>query len=589
MKRKNLRGSTGIRFIASSLVLLFLTSPCVSLCSSKVISMNPSMTVDGRILYAPMDSQATYLINSDGSVNHIWLSQYFPGEMVRWLGDGSILRTIKVSLSGVGGSGGGIQRVTWDGSVTWDYRYNTEQNLSHHDIMPLPNGNVLMIAWEKKTRTEAIAAGRNPATITSDTFMPDHLIEVKPTGPTSGQIVWEWHVWDHLIQDYDPTAANYGDVAQHPELIDLNYGIIDPLLSDWLHTDSIDYNPQFNQILLSVHNFNEIWVIDHSTTTQQAAGHTGGRSGKGGDLLYRWGNPQAYRVGTAADDQLFGQHDAAWIKPGYPGEGDILIFNNGFNRPTGIFSTVVEIIPPVNETGVYTLQPGAAYGPDAPIWSYEADPPASRYSGLFSGAQRLTDGNTLICDGAAGRFFEVTPYGDTVWEYLNMHPNPVMNNIFKIVFIPTEVPNGPNLHCIGSFSWTRIRPGQTVTGSFQVQNIGSSGSRLNWTTNTSSLTWGTWSCQPAHEKNLLPTVGSLTVNVTVTAPDQAHGRFEGYLRVENTQDPTDFELIPVTLKTPVITQHFPFLWQLLHQILQRHPLLEKIADALPQTSRPFFS
>ena len=59
-----------------------------------------------------------------------------------------------------------------------------------------------------------------------------------------------------------------------------------------------------DQIVLSNHNLSEIWIIDHSTTTLEAASHSGGNSGKGGDLLYRWGNPQAYDQGTGADQLL---------------------------------------------------------------------------------------------------------------------------------------------------------------------------------------------------------------------------------------------------------------------------------------------
>jgi len=203
-------------------VIFLLIGACfVPLSSSQLVEKNPQpypKTIDGQILYSPMWSTTTYLRRADGSLNHSWASSYFPGVMVRWLGDGTILRTIRVGAGhGGGGSGGGVQKVQWDGTVIWDFRYDTDGHLSHHDVKSLPNGNVLLIAWETKTLDEAIAAGRNPNTIKGDTFIPDHIIEVKPTGPTSGEIVWEWHVWDHLIQDYNSSKANYGVVADHPE------------------------------------------------------------------------------------------------------------------------------------------------------------------------------------------------------------------------------------------------------------------------------------------------------------------------------------------------------------------------------------
>jgi hypothetical protein len=94
-----------------------------------------------------------------------------------------------------------------------------------------------------------------------------HLIEVDPA---SGTTVWQWHVWDHLIQDADPTKENYGQVADHPELIDLNYGGTGrPGNPDWNHINSIDCHEELDQVLLSVHSFSEIWVIDHSTSTPE--------------------------------------------------------------------------------------------------------------------------------------------------------------------------------------------------------------------------------------------------------------------------------------------------------------------------------
>ena len=538
-------------------------------------------TINGQILFSPLYSTMTYLIDTTGAVNHSWSSGFTPGAATYWLGDGTILRTIKVGYSGSGGSGGGIQKVQWDGTITWDFRYNTNGHLSHHDINILPNGNVLMIAWETKTRNEAIAAGRNPNHITGNTFMPDHVIEVKPTGPNTGDIVWEWHVWDHLIQDYDSSKENYGVVGDHPELVDINFGTYSMGIIDWLHTNSIDYNEAFDQILLSVHNFGEIWIIDHSTTTEEAAGHTGGNSGEGGDLLYRWGNPLAYRAGAVSDEKFFGQHGTSWIKPGCPGEGNILVFNNGLNRPGGSFSSVDEITPPVDDNGQYYLEPGSSYGPESLTWSYTGSPPTSFYAYYISGAERLKDGNTLICDGVAGRFFEVTPEKQIVWQYVNPYPNPNMNDVFKIVYIPPEEPpepHVPDLDCSGSLSWADIKPGTTVNGSFKVQNIGDTGSLLNWTINTSSITWGTWSYTPEAGENLTPEDGQVTVQVSVIAPDEKNSNFEGYVRVENQQDPNDFDVIPVVLKTPANTNAIrtSMLHQFLFQLLHRHLFIEEL-------------
>ena len=77
-----------------------------------------------------------------------------------------------------------------------------------------------------------------------------------------------------------------------------------------------------------------------------------------------------------------------------------------------------EIVPPVDSNGNYSLTPGSAYEPEDPVWTYAAENPGDFYSEAISGAQRLLNGNTLICDGVNGVFFEVTPNGETVWEYV---------------------------------------------------------------------------------------------------------------------------------------------------------------------------
>ncbi len=375
-----------------------------------------STTSEAYNLFAPLGSTSTYLMDNDGNVVYTWAGDYRPGNSVYLLENGNLLRTGNTGSSNfdTGGAGGIVQEIATDGTVAWAFEYAGSQARLHHDIEPLPNGNVLMIAWELKTEAEAIAAGRSPSLIQDGELWPDHIIEVNPA---TNSIVWEWHVWDHLIQDDDNTRANYGVVADHPELIDMNFIGNGTSGADWNHTNAIDYNQTLDQILLSVRNLNEIWIIDHSTTTAEAAGHSGGNSGQGGDLLYRWGNPQAYGAGNAADQQFFVQHDAQWIPSGYPGAGNILVFNNGTGRSGGNYSSVDEIIPPVDASGNYTLAAGLAYGPATPTWTYTAGTPTDFYANRISSVQRLSNGNTLICDGPNGTFFEVTSGNELVWEY----------------------------------------------------------------------------------------------------------------------------------------------------------------------------
>jgi hypothetical protein len=511
--------------------------------------------IEGNILFSPMQSTKTYLIDCNGQINHTWSSNYLPGEAAYLLDDGTLLRTIKLSLSG-GGAGGGVQKITWDGSLIWDFRYYTDSYLSHHDIEPLPNGNLLMIAWEYFSKEEAIAAGRDPNKLNGNTIKPDHIIEVEPTGPTTGDIVWKWHAWDHLIQDYDPSKENYGVVEDHPELIDINFGSQG---ADWLHSNSIDYNEELDQILLSVREFNEIWVIDHSTTTEEAAGHTGGNIGKGGDILYRWGNPRAYGAGTFNDQIFFAQHDARWISPDCPCGGNILVFNNLGGYPEGFFTTVDEIEPPLNENGSYYIEPGYPYGPEEQTWIYDAD----FYSWYVGGSLRISNGNTIICNGPSGYFIEVSPEGDIVWEYENPYPTPLNNEIFKFEYYPPIDPSEePDLKCSGSIEGKKIKVGATFNDSFEVRNVGSPESLLNWQIK-SYPEWGNWTFNIESGENLTPEEGSKTIDVSIVIPNEKNKKFEGYVTVENKEDPDDFDVVMVSIKTST-TKYF--LNPIIHQL-----------------------
>ena len=370
--------------------------------------INDSASFEGYTLFAPRSSTTTYLIDNNGLLVHTWESDYLPGQAAYLLESGNLVRS---SLIPTEDGSGGFQELAWDGTVVWEYGYGKQ----HHDIEVLPNGNVLLVASEVKNNAACIESGRNPDLL-DNRLRVLHILEIAKT-ESGGEVVWEWHNWDHLIQDFDQTKLNYGVVEDHPELIDINFAT--SAAADWIHTNSIDYNPEFDQIIVSNRGINEIWVIDHSTTTEEAASHSGGNSGKGGDLLYRWGNQASYRTGSVEDQELFAQHDAYWVEPGLPGEGNIVVFNNGLGRPEGAFSSIDEIIPPVDQAGNYFLEPDSAYEPSSQIWTYIADNPTDFFAPRFSGSQRLLNGNTLICSGVEGIFFEVTPENEIVWKYIN--------------------------------------------------------------------------------------------------------------------------------------------------------------------------
>jgi hypothetical protein len=422
---------------------------------------------EGYTLFAPKHFLWTYLMRNDGQMVNARASGYEPGQSVYLLPNGHLLHCCMTKGLGLigGGEGGRLEEYDWEGNLVWEYWCVDAEKLMHHDIEPLPDGNILAMVVEKKSMEECIAAGFTSSSMQDDYLLPEYIVELKKKGKDDAEIVWQWNVWDHLVQNHDPNKPNYGEPAQHPERISVDvHGR--GAKAFWNHMNSMDYNPELDQIMLSVRGCSELWVIDHSTATQEAKGSTGGRSGKGGDLLYRWGNPAAYDQGSPRDQQLFQQHDAQWIEPGLPGAGNILIFNNGLNRVPGKsgeqgrgrggYSSVDEIAPPVNKDGNYSLGADGAFAPRKAHWTYVAPNPTDFYAEAISGAQRLPNGDTLVCDGTSGVFFEVTPQGEKVWEYVCPvdgegpleqgdpiaidHRGHAMNAVFKIHRYPSDYP-----------------------------------------------------------------------------------------------------------------------------------------------------
>jgi hypothetical protein len=357
-------------------------------------------------LYSVQNSSAASLIDTNGTTYHSWTfsSNAKTGYSTYMMPGGTIVRTVSHqgnSFNG-GGSTGQVQKVDWTSNVIWDYVCSTTTYCAHHDIHPMPNGNVLIIAWESKSASQSTQAGSRYSHI----MWPDEILEVEPSGTNGGNIVWEWHAWDHLVQDYDASKDNYGVVADHPELLDINYGNSQQT-KDWMHVNGIDYNEELDQIVFSSHFLNELYVIDHSTTSAEAAGHTGGNSGKGGDFLYRWGNPVAY---DASGTNIFHVvHDAHWVPPGCPNANYLVGFNN--NGISNNQSSIDLISPPYDGYN-YLHTPGFAYAPS----TYTLRHSCNGHTNSEGGSQQLPNGNMLVCVSQAGYIYEVDSNNTLLWS-----------------------------------------------------------------------------------------------------------------------------------------------------------------------------
>lgn len=359
---------------------------------------------NGYTLYSTQNATTATLMDTNQTTFKTWTGLSAATGYSSYLMPGGILvRAAKGGSSPTGVPGGPIcgkvQKHDYSGALVWDFIYAGTDYITHHDICPMPNGNVLVIAYEKKTAAEVTAKGGN----NSITMWPDKIVEIQPTGATTGTVVWEWHAWDHLMQNVDAAKPNYvTTLADHPEALNINY----KQASDWMHMNGVDYNPILDQVAFSSHNLNEWYIIDHSTTTAEAASHAGGNSGHGGDILYRWGNPAAY--GATGTQILKVTHDAHWIPEGVPNAGRLVGFNNqGISTSA---SAVDQVITPVSGY-TYTITPGSAYGPS----TYTSRHAVNGYSSNMGNSHQLPNGNMLVAVATSGKIYEINSAGTTLW------------------------------------------------------------------------------------------------------------------------------------------------------------------------------
>jgi hypothetical protein len=394
MKKKWILPLLGI-----TLFLFFSTADAYEVLGgpTQLIRYNASKAYEGYTLLTSMNAEKTYLIDMLGNVVHAWEHKTQPpGLHFVLLENGHLLGNTGTGIqhgpdqsdagdqgSGkvtLGGSAKGLIEMDWDGNVVWEWEPPDDATL-HHDFVRLHNGNTLCNVWKAISYEEALAGGRRADQTTERGVVVDVIYEVDP----DGRVVWEWNSWDHRGQNSEKHLdADYITYVL-PEHAQNN--------PDWTHFNDVDYDPATDRILVDSREFGELYIIDHKT----------------GEILYRWGNPSAYGAGdsptftTPGEQILFGPHDANWVAEGLPGAGNILIFNNGWARIPITYSSVIEMNPETDEI----------------VWEYKSNSENGFSSHHISGAQRLPNGNTLICSGNNGHLFEVTSDKEVVWEYIN--------------------------------------------------------------------------------------------------------------------------------------------------------------------------
>jgi outer membrane protein assembly factor BamB len=372
-------------FIAAGVAFLSAYEAIVG--PTGVLLYDKENSYGGYTLVAPMGSRTTYLIDIEGYVVHKWEAQYTPGSYAMLLENGNLLRggTLQGAPAQFGGAGGIVQEIDWDGKVVWEYKLMNDKQVQHHCFARMPNGNTLMLAWERIGNAYFIDKGRDPKKVPvtgpgftgkfQNDFWVDFVREVNPAGET----VWEWHVWDHI--------------GTGPYQFDINYTLRDTMggssgIYDWTHFNAVEYIPENDQVLLNSRNFSEFYIIDHKT----------------GAMVYRWGNPSAYGQGEApsflnnGDQKMFGNHNATYL-----GRNRFLIFDNGSERPEGNRSAVIEV-----DARTGNIE-----------WEYTAPTSNSFYTARQGGAQRLSNGNTFITSSNSGHLFEVTQDKKVVWDFVS--------------------------------------------------------------------------------------------------------------------------------------------------------------------------
>lgn len=365
---------------------------------------------DGYALYNTNNSTTARLINSSQQIAYTWNCPSTYSYAMAMKANGNLVRTAVNSSNQINTAAvsGLVQELNPQGQVVWSFTYSSADYVTHHDMCLMPNGNVLLLAYVRKTLSELQALGYSG---TSAKY-PSRIIEIQPSGSTA-QIVWQWEMADRFIQYADASKPNYLPIAEHPERMNINVAVSTQGGGpgggiDWFHENGIDYNAELDQIVFSSRYLSEIFIIDHSTTTAEAAGHTGGNGGRGGDFLFRWGKPANYGV-TGTQTIPAAVHDAKWARSDSPKAGWLMFINNNGG---GNSTTTVDAINPERDGYNYPWTPGTVWGPTTYGWRHTC----LAFSSGQSAAEIMPNGD-VFCAISGQYMYEVNSSGTTVWQY----------------------------------------------------------------------------------------------------------------------------------------------------------------------------
>lgn len=423
---------------------------------------DPAKAWNGYVVFSGTDEK-THLIDMNGNEVRRWEYQGFPAELldpaVTGGKRGHVLVQLQESTKGGIGTVPGMKifsnktigELDWDGKVVWSWGPTAPggEARQHHDWARLPNGNTLVLA----NLTHHVAGFRLPQQL------DDVVYEVTPAGKTA----WTWVVSDHLEElGFTPDQLKLIRDAGTPDYFHLNdMTPVGP--NRWFDAGDRRFAP--GNILIDSRNGNFVAIIDRQTG--KIVWHLGPNLPP--LVTHKEGRPQPAPARGEPVNQFVGQHDAHLIPKGLPGAGNLLLFDNqgAAGYPAAELSTtggsrILEIDPTTGKV-VWSYTAGDS---DQPEWGFR--------SSFISSARRLPNGNTLIDEGMTGRFFQVTPAGEIVWEYVSPYfartpagggAKPVLSNwVYRAQPVPYDWAPAGTPH-----SETAVRP--LANAQYRVSNV----------------------------------------------------------------------------------------------------------------------